>query len=89
MSGVTGWLRPTLGGAPDSPPDGVGDSIGATLEARRGHASTSSLLDFPCDVGVDVRSVAKAGARVTLAVVASLLALGAVSLGLIHVLGLV
>ncbi|MBE7197296.1 MAG: putative sulfate exporter family transporter, partial [Parafilimonas terrae] len=37
----------------------------------------------------DVRSVAKAGARVTLAVVASLLALGAVSLGLIHVLGLV
>ncbi len=40
-------------------------------------------------LGVDVRSVAKAGARVTLAVVASLLALGAVSLGLIHVLGLV
>ncbi len=40
-------------------------------------------------LGVDVRSVAKAGARVTLAVIASLLALGAVSLGLIHVLGLV
>ncbi len=39
-------------------------------------------------LGVDVRSVAKAGARVTLAVVASLLALGAVSLGLIRVLGL-
>ncbi|GEO99265.1 YeiH family protein [Methylobacterium haplocladii] len=39
-------------------------------------------------LGVDVRSVAKAGARVTLAVLASLLALGAVSLGLIRVLGL-
>ena len=39
-------------------------------------------------LGVDVRSVAKAGARVTLAVVASLVALGAVSLGLIRVLGL-
>ncbi|WP_336491202.1 YeiH family protein [Methylobacterium nigriterrae] len=38
-------------------------------------------------LGVDVRVVAKAGLRVTLAVTASLLALGAVSLGLIHVLG--
>ncbi len=38
-------------------------------------------------LGVDVRSVAKAGARVTAAVVASLLGLGAMSLVLIHLLG--
>ncbi|MBE7246230.1 MAG: putative sulfate exporter family transporter, partial [Actinomycetospora chiangmaiensis] len=39
-------------------------------------------------LGVDVRSVAKAGPRVTLAVVASLAALTAVSLGLIRMLGI-
>ena len=39
-------------------------------------------------LGVDVRSVAGAGLRVTLAVVASLAALTAVSLGLIQVLGI-
>ena len=39
-------------------------------------------------LGVDVRSVAKAGPRVTLAVVASLAALTAVSLGLIRLLGI-
>ncbi len=39
-------------------------------------------------LGVDVRSVVGAGARVTLAVVASLAALTAVSLGLIRVLGI-
>jgi uncharacterized membrane protein YadS len=38
-------------------------------------------------LGVDVRSVAKAGARVTAAVIASLLGLGAMSLLLIHLLG--
>ena len=39
-------------------------------------------------LGVDVRMVARAGARVTLAVTASLLVLGAISLGLIRVLGM-
>ena len=39
-------------------------------------------------VGVDARSVARAGARVTVVVVASLLALGAISLTLIFALGL-
>lgn len=39
-------------------------------------------------LGVDVRCVAKAGLRVTLAVVASLIALGILSLGLIHMLSL-
>ena len=38
-------------------------------------------------LGVDVRVVARAGGRVTAAVVASLLLLGGVSLGLIHALG--
>lgn len=39
-------------------------------------------------LGVDIRTVARAGGRVTAAVVLSLLMLGAVSLGLIRVLGL-
>ncbi len=39
-------------------------------------------------LGVDVRSVAKAGARVTFAVVASLIALTGISLGLIRLLGI-
>jgi uncharacterized membrane protein YadS len=38
-------------------------------------------------LGVDVRVVARAGGRVTGAVVISLLTLGAISLGLIHLLG--
>ncbi len=38
-------------------------------------------------LGVDVRVVARAGARVTAAVTLSLLALGAIGLGLIHLLG--
>jgi uncharacterized membrane protein YadS len=37
-------------------------------------------------LGVDVRSVAKAGGRVTAAVVVSLIVLGAMSLLLIHLL---
>jgi uncharacterized membrane protein YadS len=37
-------------------------------------------------LGVDVRVVARAGFRVTVAVVLSLLALGCISLGLIHAL---
>ncbi len=39
-------------------------------------------------LGVDVRVVARAGMRVVLAVTLSLLALGAVSLGLIRLLGI-
>jgi uncharacterized integral membrane protein (TIGR00698 family) len=40
-------------------------------------------------LGVDVRSVASAGGRVTLTAILSLLALGAISLGLIHMLNIV
>jgi len=40
-------------------------------------------------LGVDVRSVASAGGRVTLAAILSLLVLGTISLGLIHLLGIV
>ncbi len=40
-------------------------------------------------LGVDVRSVASAGGRVTLTAILSLLVLGAISLGLIHLLGVV
>jgi len=40
-------------------------------------------------LGVDVRSVASAGGRVTLAAILSLLVLGGISLGLIHLLGVV
>ncbi len=39
-------------------------------------------------LGVDVRSVAAAGGRVTLTAILSLLALGLISLGLIHVLNI-
>jgi uncharacterized membrane protein YadS len=37
-------------------------------------------------LGVDVRTVVKAGARVTLAVVLSIIALALISLGMIHML---
>lgn len=40
-------------------------------------------------LGVDVRSVASAGGRVTLTAILSLLVLGVISLGLIHLLGVV
>jgi uncharacterized membrane protein YadS len=39
-------------------------------------------------LGVDVRTVSRAGGRVTITVVLSLLALGAVSFGLVRLLGL-
>lgn len=55
-------------------------------------AATANVLTIvsmaALGLGVDVRSVAGAGARVTLAVVASLAALTAVSLGLIRILGI-
>ena len=55
-------------------------------------ATASSVLTIMAmaalGVGVDARSVARAGARVTVVVVASLLALGAISLTLIFALGL-
>ena len=38
-------------------------------------------------LGVDIRVVAKAGLRVTAAVTVSLVVLGAISLGLIHLIG--
>lgn len=37
-------------------------------------------------LGVDIRSVASAGGRVTLTAILSLVALGTISLGLIHIL---
>ncbi|OYR19822.1 YeiH family protein [Brucella thiophenivorans] len=40
-------------------------------------------------LGVDIRSVASAGGRVTLAAILSLLVLGTISLGLIHLIGIV
>jgi len=52
-------------------------------------ASVLTVLSMAAlGLGVDVRVVARAGLRVVLAVTASLLALGAVSLGLIRVLGI-
>ena len=39
-------------------------------------------------LGVDVRAVARTGARVTLAVTASLIILGVMSYGLIHLTGM-
>lgn len=55
-------------------------------------AATASLLTTvsmaALGLGVDVRVVANAGGRVTLAVTASLVVLGAISLGLIHLLSI-
>lgn len=54
------------------------------------HASTGlTIISMAAlGLGVDVRSVASAGGRVTLAAIFSLLALGAISLALIHLLGI-
>jgi uncharacterized membrane protein YadS len=55
-------------------------------------AATASLLTTvsmaALGLGVDVRVVASAGARVTLAVTASLVVLGIISLGLIRLLAI-
>ena len=60
--------------------------------ALQGASTAASVLTIMAmaalGVGVDVRTVAKAGARVTFVVVASLLALGGISLALIFALGL-
>ncbi len=55
-----------------------------------GHAATllTVVSMAALGLGVDVRTVARAGGRVTAAVVLSLLTLGAISLGLIHAVGL-
>ena len=55
-----------------------------------GHAATllTVVSMAALGLGVDVRTVARAGGRVTAAVVLSLLMLGAISLGLIHLIGL-
>ena len=59
------------------------------LEAAATAASVLTIMAMAAlGVGVDARSVARAGARVTVVVVASLLALGAISLALIFALGL-
>ncbi len=61
-------------------------------EALRPAAAVADVLTVlsmaALGLGVDVRVVARAGGRVVLAVTASLLALAAISLGLIRVLGL-
>jgi uncharacterized integral membrane protein (TIGR00698 family) len=61
----------------------------SALEAAATAASVLTIMAMAAlGVGVDARSVARAGARVTVVVVASLLALGAISLALIFSLGL-
>jgi len=61
----------------------------AALGPIGGVATVLTVLSMAAlGLGVDVRVVARAGMRVVLAVTASLLALGAVSLGLIRVLGI-
>ncbi|KQT57058.1 hypothetical protein ASG52_03010 [Methylobacterium sp. Leaf456] len=61
----------------------------AALAPMAGAANVLTVVSMAAlGLGVDVRSVAKAGPRVTLAVVASLVALTAISLGLIHLLGI-
>ena len=56
-------------------------------------AATANMLTIvsvaALGLGVDVRSVAGVGVRVTLAVIASLVALTAVSLGLVRILAIV
>ncbi|MGN6374919.1 MAG: YeiH family protein [Sphingomonas sp.] len=65
------------------------DLIPHVLLAPAGHAATllTVISMAALGLGVDVRTVAHAGGRVTAAVVLSLLVLGAVSLGLIRLLG--
>ncbi|KQP93754.1 hypothetical protein ASF60_13875 [Methylobacterium sp. Leaf113] len=61
----------------------------AALPALSGSANLLTVVSMAAlGLGVDVRVVARAGLRVTCAVILSLLALGAVSLGLIHGLGI-
>ena len=67
-------------------------STGLVPEAALHTAATSAtvltiMAMAALGLGVDARTVAKAGPRVTLVVVASLMALGAISLGLIYALG--
>jgi len=63
---------------------------GAWLPAIKGCAALLTIVSMAgLGLGVDVRVVAQAGARVTAAVVLSLLVLGGISLGLIRVLGVV
>jgi len=61
----------------------------AALAPMAGAANVLTVVSMAAlGLGVDVRSVAKAGPRVTLAVVASLVALTVISLGLIRILGI-
>ncbi len=61
----------------------------AALEPISSVATMLTVLSMAAlGLGVDVRVVARAGTRVVVAVTASLLALGAISLGLIRVLGI-
>jgi uncharacterized integral membrane protein (TIGR00698 family) len=68
-------------------------SVGAIpehwLEPINGVANVLTIFSMAAlGLGVDVRTVAKAGPRVTTAVVVSIIALGAISVGLIHLLQL-
>jgi uncharacterized integral membrane protein (TIGR00698 family) len=61
----------------------------SVLEAAATGASVLTIMAMAAlGVGVDARTVARAGARVTVVVVASLVALGGISLALIFALGL-
>ncbi len=64
------------------------DPTGCPVADRHDRQRAHHRLDGRARARVDVRSVVGAGARVTLAVVASLVALTAVSLGLIRILGI-
>ena len=66
------------------------DLIPQAALAPMGHAATllTVVSMAALGLGVDVRTVARAGGRVTAAVILSLLMLGAISLGLIHAIGL-
>jgi uncharacterized integral membrane protein (TIGR00698 family) len=62
----------------------------AVLEPAHVSANFLTIMSMAAlGLGVDARAVLKAGSRVTLTVILSLLLLGAISLGLIHVLGIV
>ncbi len=81
------WFIPRLPDAGRSPLGGAPSRSGCAPHGRDGERADHRIDGGPRP-RVDVRSVVKAGPRVTLAVVASLAALTAVSLGLIRLLGI-
>ena len=76
-----------VGNAPDPDVQAIVDAAVAYADDH-GRESVYGWLMAALGLGVDVRVVARAGLRVTGAVTLSLAALGALSLGLIRILGL-